>query len=65
MPTKKYCNSCQEHKPIEGGENIPTQNGRRHRWSCADCKEGRAQQMKLDRFKLRQKNANLQNEIVE
>ena len=54
--TTKHCSSCQKVKPLAGGVFVPTNKGKSSRWTCADCKEGRAQQAKMDKFKWRQEN---------
>jgi len=34
MEDRKFCTSCQMHKPVEGGKVLATKN---KRWKCKSC----------------------------
>lgn len=38
-PGQKFCMTCREPKPSEGGKDITLQGGLRRRWKCLECIE--------------------------
>jgi hypothetical protein len=38
LNAKRYCMSCREYRPRDGGAEVLSHGGKRYRWICQRCK---------------------------